>query len=76
MTTKITYAISHSGDINFHRTGIKTLLGAKRIASQDIAQSFNGHISVHAEYYHDNREIERYEVAVLYGYDKKWTSVI
>ena len=75
MANQTTFAISHSGDINLHRTGIKTLLGAKRIAKQDIAQSFNGRITVHAELHHDNGEIERYAVAVLYGYDDKWTQV-
>lgn len=76
MTNKTTYAISHSGDFYLYRTGIKTLLGAKRIAKQEINQSLNGRITVHLEIHHDNGDVERYDAAVLYGYDKNWTNLI
>lgn len=71
----LTFAIGHSGSNHFERTGIKTLLGAKRIAKQLIQQSFGGHISIHAENHDVEYGPERFVVSMLYGHDDKWTDL-
>jgi len=72
---KVTYAIAHTGSNNFYATGIKTMLGAKRLAKQGIQQSFNGRLEVYVELHHTGelQDIQREMVSVLHGYNKKWT---
>ena len=78
MTSTITYAIGHTGSDYYHRRGIPTLLGAKRIARQDIAQSVNGEITIYCEdhgWTTDTGQPYTDEVAKLYGYDDRWAGV-
>lgn len=75
MATATTYAIAHSGSYDFYRTGIKTLLGAKRLAKQGIAQSHDGLIEVLAEHHDETCTPYRETVAILHGYSDKWINV-
>jgi len=61
------YKIGHSGILEFYRTGIKTVLGAKRIARKGIQQSAGGRIEI----FNENGEL----ISVLFGHDKKWTDI-
>jgi hypothetical protein len=65
------YAISSTGDMNWHRVNAKSLRGAKMAASRTYSPSGKGKIEVAVE------NDEGYDIiAIKYGYDKNWTDIV
>ena len=68
------FAIASSGSYEIEKISAKTLRGAKAVASRTFSQSLNGKIKVYeVEHYPEGDNFV--EVAIKYGYDKKWTNL-
>lgn len=64
------YVVGATGDTLWHGTTATTLVGAKRVASKLYTQTLNSNIIVAI---FDGNQYN--EIAVKYGYNKKWTNI-